>query len=575
MSEIHRLAKRQIEGDAWLDRIPAPLAQLEQDGDRLRLINLNPAALALLTTEDQQPELSQLFCEEQLRSLEEKCVGLEPSVPDEIEFGIGISNEQRTLLLRLQLQPYSDHSSQHRRIFAALEDRTTERQAWRQIQQAQELDELTGLLNRGSFQDLLDGMVAQAAKGQIPAFGLLVVNLDGFKRINDHLGHGAGDELLISLAARLRRLVRDRDHLARLNGDEFAVVLSGIEHENDLVTIGDRLRELSEKPLSLNGHVIHPLVSVGAVSTLSGYRDGAALLHDANVALNQAKESGQRQTFLFQSAAQAQAQDRFLLQQDLRAALHNNQLELYFQPIVNSKTLTWVGAEALARWHHPTRGFISPAEFIPLAEESNQIKALGQWALETACGQIKTWLDQRLISADAPFFVSVNAAPDQLSDPHFADDVSDALAAHDVPAGRLRLELTENAVMQDPSAAKATLDRLAQRGVKTALDDFGTGHSSLAQLLEFPVQVLKIDRSFLREDRSRSASEKLIKLILNTAEMLDLDVVAEGVETVDQLDFLRSIGCLYVQGFHLGKPMPIDEFSASFGLIADTELSTI
>jgi diguanylate cyclase (GGDEF)-like protein/PAS domain S-box-containing protein len=419
-------------------------------------------------------------------------------------------------------------------------------------------DELTGLPNRALFMDRLSQALSQAeSDAGAAALGVFCVDLDGFKLVNNSLGHGAGDMLLAAVARRLARCVRPGDTLARLSGDEFAVLAKGVVREPDAYLLAQQVVEALRQPFDLNGQEVFVTASVGF--TLTAGRSGTArpedLLREADLALHHAKRQGKASAVAFRPSMGAWASARLRLEADLRRAIERGQLRVYYQPEVELRTRRVVGVEALVRWQHPERGLISPAEFVSLAEDTGLIIPIGRWVLEEACQQGRRWLAHRR-QGEPPLLISVNLSARQFAQPDLVDQVRQALQTTGLPAAHLRLEITESAVMADAEPAVRTLQALKELGVGLAIDDFGTGYSSLSYLRRFPVDTLKIDRSFVYALGKDKHATVIVSAVVVLAHTLGLAVTAEGVETAEQLARLCAVGCDRAQGFYFSPPVP-------------------
>ncbi len=419
-------------------------------------------------------------------------------------------------------------------------------------------DELTGLPNRALFMDRLSQALSQVeSEAGAVALGVFCIDLDGFKLVNNSLGHGAGDMLLAAVARRLARYVRPSDTLARLSGDEFAVLTKGVAQEPDAYLLAQQVVEALRRPFDLNGQEVFVTASVGF--TLTADRSGTVrpedLLREAELALQQAKRQGKASAAAFRPSMGAWASARLRLEADLRRAIERGQLRVYYQPEVELRTSRVVGVEALVRWQHPERGLISPAEFVSLAEDTGLILPIGRWVLEEACRQGRQWLVHRG-RGEPPLVISVNLSARQFAQPDLVDQVRQALQTTGLPAAHLRLEITESAVMADAEPAVRTLQALKELGVGLAIDDFGTGYSSLSYLRRFPVDTLKIDRSFVHALGKDKHATVIVSAVVVLAHTLGLAVTAEGVETAEQLARLCAVGCDRAQGFYFSPPVP-------------------
>jgi diguanylate cyclase (GGDEF)-like protein/PAS domain S-box-containing protein len=433
----------------------------------------------------------------------------------------------------------------------------TERHAFEsRLRQQATHDALTGLPNRWLLLErTAQSMQRAAAGGRV---GLLFLDLDDFKLVNDSLGHALGDLLLRQVAARLAVGLRDEDLVARVGGDEFVVLCPGLPDDQVALDVAERLRGLLVDPFRLDGHEVTVGASIGVVLA-DGAQAAADLLRDADVAMYQAKSAGKDRAALFDVAVRSRLADRLHLLNDLRRAVQASEIGLVYQPVVAAADGSVRSVEALARWQHPTRGFVSPADFIPLAERSDLICALGSDVLRRACAQLAEW--RRELGDLAPRTVSVNLSAVQLRSPGLVDLVRSALADAGLVGPDLCLELTESVLMHDPVSVSRQLDSLRSLGVRIAMDDFGTGYSSLAYLQQLPVDRLKLDRSLLA-GLGKPGERSVIPAAVVLARGLELETVAEGVESADQLDRLRELGCEAVQGYHVCRPLPAPALAA-------------
>jgi diguanylate cyclase (GGDEF)-like protein/PAS domain S-box-containing protein len=427
--------------------------------------------------------------------------------------------------------------------------------AEQKVNQLARYDSLTGLPNRNMFLGELDRSIARAAR-QGSEFAVCFIDLDRFKTINDTLGHDAGDELLKVMAGRLRAAVRKSDLVARLGGDEFVVLLEGGPGPG-LAAVADKLLAAIGEQLTIGG--CHFLVtgSIGVGLYPADGEDAATLLKHADAAMYLAKENGKNNVQFYTDELAGMAARQFELESALRLALVRDELVLHYQPKVDVQSNEIVGLEALVRWHHPLRGLVPPGEFIPLAEERGLIVPIGRWVVATACRQIRAWRDAGL--ATPP--VAVNLSPRQFADHRLIEDFEAAMQAAGVQPADLEIELTESVLVADPERANAVLHRLHDMGVRIAIDDFGTGYSSLSYLKRFPAQTVKIDRSFIRGLPTDRDDTAITQAVIAMAHSLGLRVVAEGVETADQLGLLQRLHCDEVQGYLLGRPAPAGEIA--------------
>jgi diguanylate cyclase (GGDEF)-like protein/PAS domain S-box-containing protein len=408
-------------------------------------------------------------------------------------------------------------------------------------------DHLTGLPNRALFLQRLHDMIAQGGS----EIGVLFVDLDNFKVVNDSLGHGAGDRLLVVVAERMRRVLRPDDMIARFGGDEFAVTIGSPGGAGAARAVAERLAGALRAPIELDGHQRFVTASFGICSVPAAAADPEAMLRDADAAMYRAKELGKARCEVFDTSMRDRAVERLDLEGSLRHAADRGELRLLYQPLVELATGRIVGAEALLRWEHRERGMVMPSTFIPIAEQTGLIVPIGAWVLEEACRQAARWCRER----DRELSIAVNVSPRQLATPDFAGVVGAALARSGLRPELLCLEITESAVMADPAAATAVLERLKAIGVRLAIDDFGIGYSSLSQLKALlPVDTIKIDKSFVDGVTAEGEDRAIVDAVLRLAGGLGLAAVAEGVESADQVDALLALGCTLSQGFHFARP---------------------
>lgn len=429
-------------------------------------------------------------------------------------------------------------------------------QAEKRIRHLAYNDALTGLPNRALFFDQLSHRIEQArVAGESVA--VLFLDLDRFKNVNDSLGHEIGDRLLVAVAQRMRRSVRNADCVARLGGDEFTVVLGDLPSTNAAVAAAQNICRALSTPFKIDSHEIFVATSVGISMYPHDGTDVGTLLKHADTAMYRAKKDKTGFQF-FEASMEHSISEKVRLENDLRRALERSEFEVFYQPQANVDDGRIIGMEALVRWRHPVRGMVSPVDFIPLAEETGLIKPLGEWVLRTACTQLKTWLNNGMLTMR----VSVNLSVQQLLEKNFAHTVEQALADTGLPPNLLELEITESTLMENAQDTLQAMNRLRNLGVRFSIDDFGTGYSSLSYLKRFPVDIIKIDRSFVRDVTKDADDASIATSIIALAHGLRLEVVAEGVETQDQLDFLKQHACDIFQGYYLSQPVPADQFAA-------------
>ncbi|MEA5543068.1 EAL domain-containing protein [Limnoraphis robusta Tam1] len=419
-------------------------------------------------------------------------------------------------------------------------------------------DPLTGLPNRRFFMRKLEQALNQAKQNLDHQFAVLFLDCDRFKIVNDSLGHLVGDELLIALSRRLESLLNPEDILARLGGDEFTILLNPIEDSNRVIQISDQILEALSQAFQLNRHEVFINTSIGIALGHSNYEDPEHLLRDADTAVYRAKALGRGRYHIFDSTMHVAAINVLELETELHQAIKQQELVVYYQPIVVLNTGKIIGFEALVRWQHPSRGLISPLSFIPIAEEIGLIIPIGNWVLRQSCEQLRIWQQQNLV--DDSFFISVNLSTRQLTQLDLIPSVDQILAETQINPQCLKLEITESALMENPTIAIEILQQLRQRGIQLGIDDFGTGYSSLSYLHYFPLDTLKIDQSFVKHLDETSENLGLVPVIINIAQILEMNIVAEGIETKAQLKQLIGLNCVLGQGY-LFSP-PVDEKEA-------------
>ena len=417
-------------------------------------------------------------------------------------------------------------------------------------------DKLTGLPNRALFMNRLNFAMTKARRDSTGT-AVMFIDLDNFKLINDSLGHDRGDQLLIAVAARLNESVRAGDTVSRLGGDEFTVILEGINSAADTEEVADRVLASLRKPIKLGTSEIFTGASIGIALSTDGRISAQDLLKHADVAMYRAKETGKSAYVVFDDHMNAHALERLELETALRKAIDTNSLTVAYQPIVDLASGEVVGAEALARWDDPDRGSISPIHFIPIAEDTGLIVPLGYWILEEACRQAADWIQA---SGDRPFTINVNVSGRQLKRDDIVDRVRQVLHRTGLPASRLKLEITESVLLDNGEEVAIKLQGLKKLGLKLALDDFGTGYSSLSTLRSFPIDTLKVDRGFIRILGDEPGAMAIVEAIAALAQTMKMDVTAEGVETAAHEAILQQLGIAFGQGYHYAKPLPAADF---------------
>lgn len=441
-------------------------------------------------------------------------------------------------------------------MIVLVEDITARKKTEERVQLLVHFDQLTGLPNRALFTDRTNQALSMVQRNKEP-LSILFLDLDHFKNINDTLGHSIGDALLIKVAKRLKLAVRDEDTASRQGGDEFVLVLPGIDAIG-AAHVAEKLLETVAHSYQIEQHELHITSSIGIAMYPDDGNDFESLFKCADVAMYRAKHDGRNTYRFFTQEMQIHSARTLQLENALRHALKLDQLQLHYQPQVSLQDGRIIGAEALLRWQHPELGTVSPAEFIPIAESSGQILKIGEWVLRRAVHQLKIWMD----SGFKPMVIAVNLSALQFRHPHLPELVTQILEEAKLPPQYLELELTEGVAMDDPLRAIAVMDDLHARGIRMSIDDFGTGYSSLSYLKRFQIYKLKIDQSFVRDITEDPEDKAIVTAIISLANSLGMKTIAEGVETSEQLAFLRLQGCNEVQGYYFSKPLPVDEFEA-------------
>lgn len=452
--------------------------------------------------------------------------------------------------------PIYDRNAQATGAVTIVRDVSAARATALQMTHTAHHDVLTGLPNRLLLNDRVGRAIALAARHNKKA-ALLFLDLDGFKHINDSLGHPIGDQLLQSIASRLVYCVRNSDTVSRQGGDEFIVLLSEVERPEDIAIMTRRILRALAEGHSINEHDLHITASIGVTIYPDDGADAETLIKNADTAMYQAKDNGHQSCRFFEPAMNVRAVERQSLEQSLRRALEREELALHYQPKINLRTGEVAGAEALIRWTHPTRGPVSPAEFIPVAEDCGLILPIGNWVLREACKQAQAWVNEGLPLAT----MAVNISAMEFCDPDFLEGVSAILKDTGLDPRSLELELTESVLMRRAELAESILKTLREKGIRLAVDDFGTGYSSLSYLRRFEVDCLKIDQSFVRQITTIPDETSIVTAMISMGRSLNLRVVAEGVETQEELEFLQAHECDDVQGYLLSRPVPAQRFA--------------
>ena len=425
-------------------------------------------------------------------------------------------------------------------------------------------DALTGLPNRSLFTERLRHAMRRAARHPDNLFAVLFLDLDRFKEVNDNLGHFAGDELLRAVARRLEACIRPEDTVARLSGDEFAILLESINEASDAGRVAERIEEALSFPINLAGAEVVTSASMGIVTSSMAHDQPEQLLRSADMAMYRAKAAGRARYEMFDRAMHTDALARLQLETDLRRAVERDEFRLHYQPLVSLRTGRITGMEALVRWQHPERGLVHPADFIPIAEETGLIVPMGRWVLNEACRQMKEW--QLAHPRDEPLSIGVNLSAKQFSQPDIVEQISGAIAASGIEARSLRIEITEAAIIDKGKSASGLLQSIRDLGVQVYLDDFGTGYSSLSYLHGLPIDAIKIDRAFVSSMDTDDKNLRLVRTILTLSEIVGVRAQAEGISTAEQLRELRSLNCEQGQGYLFSAPITteaVDEVLAA------------
>jgi diguanylate cyclase (GGDEF)-like protein/PAS domain S-box-containing protein len=466
-----------------------------------------------------------------------------------------IASDGREIWLRDLIQVVKDETGACTLLRGIILDISDFKQVEKQLVHDTLHDVLTGLANRALLMQRLGNLFEQAQQQQNYQFAVLFLDLDRFKLVNDSLGHRIGDCLLIEISRRLEKCVRQSDTIARLGGDEFAILLDNIKDPSFATEIAERVKNELALPFNLNGHEMFAATSIGIAISSKGYEQADHLLRDADTAMYYAKSQGKARHEIFDSNMHSQAMAALQLETDFRRAIERQELHIYYQPIVALKSAKITGFEALLRWHHPDLGFVSPTEFIPIAEETGLIIPLGRWVMGQACKQLRLW---QLQFPSLEITMSVNFSSKQFAQPNLVASIKEILVINNLRPKHIHLEITESVLVENSQEVAQILKQLKSLGVILCLDDFGTGYSSLSYLHRFPIDILKIDRSFImgmsNSDDDNSKIE-IIQTILALAENMGINVVAEGVETKDQLAKLKALKCKYGQGYFFSKPV--------------------
>jgi diguanylate cyclase (GGDEF)-like protein/PAS domain S-box-containing protein len=523
------------------------------------LIDINPAGLAMLEVETLQEaqnySLSSFVLLQWRAPFNEMFQSVMRGETAKLEFEIqGLKGTHRWV--ESNAVPMHDSDGNITMILGITRDVTQRKENEKRIDYLANFDALTGLPNRTQLDIRIKDLLSLARRHK-QEFSIMFLDLDHFKDINDTLGHRIGDELLIHASHRLKTILREEDTLARFGGDEFIILLPNIDM-NGVSQVAQKLLDTFKKPFDIDGNELSISVSIGIALYPNDGLDFDTLYKNADTAMYRAKKEGRNGFYFFTDEMQKNSIRHLELSNALRHALERNQFQLHYQPQFSTEKRTIIGAEALLRWHHPEFGNISPAEFIPMAEENGTILSIGEWVLRTAVKSAKEWMDQGM----EPIIMAVNLSAIQFRTHNLPDLVANILKETGLPPEYLELELTEGVAMQDPQRAISMMNEIHSKGVRMSIDDFGTGYSSLSYLKKFNIYKLKIDQSFIRDINVDPEDKAIVAAIISMAKSLGFQTIAEGVETIGQLDYLHEQGCDEIQGYYFSKPLPIEEFEA-------------
>ena len=451
--------------------------------------------------------------------------------------------------------PVIDKDGKVSSILCVSRDISQRKEKEKQLQQYAKYDVLTGVANRTLFMERLTHLLVQRQQPN-RYHAVLFIDLDHFKNINDTFGHSIGDKVLKMVSQKLKKSIRKGDTVSRHGGDEFAILLENLKSPLDAAKIAQNILDVLKKPLLINEHHFHITTSIGITIAPTDSTDAETLLRFADIAMYKAKNNGRDNYAFYTQDLSKKAQERIHLEEDLHKAIKNNEFELYYQSQINASTKQIIGAEALIRWMHPTKGLIMPIEFIPIAESSGQIIAIGKWVIKQAMKDMSDWKKQNLPIE----ILSINLSVRQLNDKAILNIIKDTLKKTGCKPEWIEFEVTEGYAMSDHQAATSLLEEISKLGFKISIDDFGTGYSSLAYLKRLPIQKIKIDQSFLQDIPGDVDDEAIVSAVIHIAKSLNLNIIAEGVETPTQQDFLLEQGCIHAQGYLYTRPMPKEKF---------------
>ena len=524
--------------------------------DRLAaILDIAPVALGRCMAVIEALEASTMLTDVLVQQIHEACLAAISSAEPLSSVTFSSTSGQRVFTLQISRIGSGQWMASFEEITAR---RVAEAEAMR--------DSLTGLCSRSLFQQRIVTALANIDDG-LSSLAVMLIDLDRFKAVNDTLGHPIGDALLRLVARRLLSVLRQHDVVARLGGDEFAVAVTPALQQNEMIALAKRIVDVLGRPYLVEGHLVNIGASIGVAVSPQDGQEHNQLMRNADLALYAAKSAGRSTYSFFEPAMDARALARRTLEIDLRRALALREFELHYQPQIDLESDAVVGFEALLRWRHPERGLVSPADFIPMAEEIGLIVSLGEWVMREACLEATRW--------PAAVSVAVNVSPHQFEDSsRLVDMVARALSWSGLPGPRLEIEITESVLLRNEKTVLAALHRIRAMGVRVAMDDFGTGYSSLSQLHSFPFDKIKIDRSFVKDNGDAAGQNAIIRAITALGVSLGMSTIAEGVETSDQLARIRAGGCTSVQGYLFSKPVPVDQVNALISEFAARHAAT-
>lgn len=542
-----------------LENLPIGLFLLEVREEGHRILLTNPAFRAIFELEEDATDGVTITREEKYSAFEsiiDHCITVHRTCkPAYFEWHTKSGPFDK--FFACHLQPRLHGTDEVYQILGSIIDRSAEKRAERILLHNALHDALTNLPNRVLFMEKIEEALEQQREGTAEHCAVLIINMDRFQLINETLGHVGGDEFLVTMATNLLKTLRPEDTLARLSGDEFAILVNEVSRIEDANAVAQRIHRTMRAPFPMGDSEFYASVCVGIASTISSAPYADDLVRDADLALHRAKSNGRGETETFQRDKHRHVRSQLQMEVALRKAVQNQEMELHYQAIVDLFTGRLVGFEALARWNHPTLGVVSPVDFIPIAEETGVIVDLGRWALHTACEQMMKW--REVESAAKAMTVAVNVSGVQFSRCDVAAEAEMILSLTGLAGESLRLEITESTIMKNPERAAEALHQIKDLKIKLALDDFGTGYSSLSYLQRFPIDIVKIDRSFITDIETNTGNHRIVEIITMLGKTLGLTVVAEGIEHQVQTEILRDMGCQMGQGYLFSKPVPAKE----------------